>query len=51
MKRGFPARQGIAVIGRNKRTTLVTSVQALLDRTKRRKFSKFSMPRLPFVRR
>ena len=46
-KRGFPARQGIAVIGRNKRTTLVTSMQELLDRMKRRKFS---MHRLPFVR-
>jgi hypothetical protein len=44
--RRFPARQGIAVIGRNNRTTLVTSVQELLDRTKRRKFS---MRRLPFL--
>jgi hypothetical protein len=41
----FPACQGIAVIGRNSRTTLVTSVQELLDRMKRRKFS---MRRLPF---
>ena len=31
--------QGIAVIGRNNRTTLVTSVQELLDRMKRKKFS------------
>jgi hypothetical protein len=45
--RAFPAHQGIAVIGRNSRTTLVTSVQELLDRMKRRKFS---MRRLLFVR-
>jgi len=44
--RRFPVLQGIAVIGRNRRTTLVTSVQKLLDRMKRRKFS---MRRLPFV--
>jgi hypothetical protein len=45
--RRFPIPQGIAVIGRNKRTTLVTSVQKLLDRMKSRKFS---MRRLPYVR-
>jgi hypothetical protein len=40
--------QGMAVIGRNSRTTLVTSVQSPLDRMKRRKFS---MRRLLFVRK
>jgi len=40
----FPARQGIAVIGRNSSTTLVTSVQELLDRMKRKKFSKRCLP-------
>ena len=39
-------RQGIAVIGRSSRITLVTSVQELLDRMKRKKFS---MRRLPFL--
>jgi hypothetical protein len=36
--------QGMAVMGRNSKTTLVTSVQKLLDRMKRRKFSMRCLP-------
>jgi hypothetical protein len=42
---GFPEHQGMPTSGRNSSVTLATSVQTLLDRMKRRKFS---MPR-PFA--